>query len=237
MRRWLVIPSIAVHVGIIVALLFLGAWHLDKLDAGPRHIDIGYVPQPPPAPEGSPAPKKATPFEHKHLPPPKVIVVPPETPAKPDTTPEVADPNDGNGNGLGSGSGNGSGEGHGSGDGPCTVDCGPPVVATVVVPKKVDLMPGVLNGLRISGETQFQPSGATKSDMQFHQVDKLRATFQVCLDTSGNVSSARELHPTGYAEYDDTLKAGIAAWRYRPYMIGGQGIPACGIVSFVYTMR
>jgi outer membrane biosynthesis protein TonB len=238
MRRWLVIPSIAVHVGLIVALLFLGAWHLDKLDAGRREINIGYVPQPPPAPEGSPAPKKATPFQHKKPPITHDLVVPPENPAKPDPTPAVADPNDGNGNGLGSGSGSGSGEGPGSGDGPCTIDCGPPVVeAKAEPPKKVDLLPTVLNGLRISGDTQFQPSGATKSDMQFHQVDKLRATFQVCLDTSGNVSSARELHPTGYAEYDDTLKAGIATWRYRPYMVGGQGIPACGIVSFVYTMR
>ena len=34
MRRWLVIPSVAVHVGLVIALLFLGAWHLDKLEAG-----------------------------------------------------------------------------------------------------------------------------------------------------------------------------------------------------------
>ncbi|MEP6863606.1 MAG: hypothetical protein ABJE66_23475 [Deltaproteobacteria bacterium] len=237
MRRWLVIPSIAVHVGLIVALLFLGAWHLDKLDAGRREINIGYVPSPPPAPEGSPAPKKATPFQHKKPPITKDLVVPPETPAKPDPSPEIADPTNGNGNGLGSGSGNGSGDGPGSGEGPCTIDCGRPVVAIEEVPKKVDVLPTVFMGLRISGDTQFQPSGATKSDMQFHQTDKLRATFQVCLDASGKVSSARQLHPTGYAEYDDTLKAGIATWRYRPYTVNGQSIPACGIVSFVYTMR
>jgi protein TonB len=237
MRRWLVIPSIAVHVGLIVALLFLGAWHLDRLDAGRREVNIGYVPEPPPAPEGSPAPKKATPFQHKKPPITKSIVVPPETPAKPDPSPEVADSNDGNGNGLGSGSGNGSGDGPGIGDGPCTADCGPPVVEQKPVVAKVDLLPTVLMGLRISGNTQMQPSGATRSDMQFRQLAKLNATFQVCLDASGNVSSARQLHPTGYTEYDDTLKAGIATWRYRPYMVGGQGIPACGIVSFVYTMR
>lgn len=237
MRRWLVIPSIAFHVGLIIALLFLGAWHLDKLEAGRRDVTIGYVPPPPPASEGSPAAKAAKPFEHKkHI--THDLVTPPETPAKPDTA-TVPDTTDGqSGNGLGSGSGDGSGTGPGITDGPCTADCGPPVVeAPKPVPQKVMLPPTVLMGLRIAGNTQMQPSGGTKSDMQFRQVEKLNATFQVCLDASGNVASSRQLHATGYAEYDDTLKAGIATWRYKPYMINGQGIPACGIVSFVYTMR
>lgn len=237
MRRWLVIPSIAFHVGLIIALLFLGAWHLDKLEAGRREVSIGMVPPPPPASEGSPAPKQAKPFEHKkHI--THDLVTPPETPAKPDPTP-VADSSDGaSGNGLGSGSGEGSGEGSGTGDGPCLSDCGPPVVEPPKpVPQKVMLPPTVLMGLRIAGDTQLQPSGATRSDMQYRQVEKLTATFQVCLDAGGSVASARELKASGYAEYDDTLKAGIATWRYKPYMIGGRGIPACGIVSFVYTMR
>ena len=235
MRRWLVLPSIVFHVGLVVALLFLGAWHLDKLDAGKNRVTIGYVPQPPPASEGSPAPKTAKPFVHKHI--VHELVTPPETPVKPDTT-AATDSTDGPpGNGLGSGSGDGSGTGPGTTDGPCVADCGPPVVEKPVEQKKVILPPTVLMGLRIAGDTQMQPSGATKSDMQFRQVEKLNATFQVCLDPSGNVASSRQLHPTGYAEYDDTLKAGIATWRYKPYMVNGQGIPACGIVSFVYTMR
>jgi TonB family protein len=238
MRRWLVIPSIAVHVGIIVALLFLGAWHLDKLEAGRRDIRIGYVPPPPPAPEGSPAPKQATPFQHKKPPITHDIVVPPENPAKPDPTPAVADPSDGNGNGLGSGTGSGSGDGPGTGDGPCTADCGPPVVEQKpVVEKKVMIPPTVLMGLRIFGNTQMQPSGAVRSDMQYKLTPKLTATFQVCLDASGNVASARQLKSSGYAEYDDELRSGIATWRYNPYTIGGRGVPACGIVTFVYTMR
>jgi len=237
MRRWLVIPSIVFHTGLVVALLFLGAWHLDRLEPGRRDVTIGYVPPPPPASEGSPAPKAAKPFEHKkHI--THDIETPPEPPAKPPTA-DVPDTPDGqSGNGLGSGSGEGSGTTPGITDGPCTVDCGKTVVEKKKIEQnKVDLLPTVLMGLRISGDTQMQPSGATKSDMQFHQLDKLRSTFQVCLDASGNVSSARQLHTTGYAEYDASLKAGIATWRYRPYMVGGQGIPACGIVSFVYTMR
>jgi len=93
MRRWLVIPSIVFHVGLVVALLFLGAWHLDRLEPGRRDVTIGYVPPPPPASEGSPAPKAAKPFEHKkHV--THDLVTPPETPlpvaaAPPPATPPV----------------------------------------------------------------------------------------------------------------------------------------------------
>ena len=237
MRRWLVIPSIVVHTGIIVALLFLGAWHLDKLEAGRHEVRIGYVPPPPPASEGSPAAPKATPFEHKK-PITHDLVTPPETKAKPDTTP-TPETSDGPGNGLGSGSGEGSGDGPGISDGPCLADCGPPVVEKPkpLVEKTVMLPPTVLMGLRIFGNTQMQPSGSVRSDMQFTHHDRLTATFQVCIDTSGNVSSARQLKSSGYASYDDDLKSGIASWRYKPYTVDGHGIPACGIVTFVYTMR
>src|SRR5947209_7778224 len=113
MRRWLVIPSIALHLGLITELLFLGAWHLDKLDSGRRQITIGYSPPPPPASEGSPAPKAPKPFEHKkHI--AQELVVPPEHPVKPDLT-AVAETSETPGNGLGSGSGNGSGDGPGTG--------------------------------------------------------------------------------------------------------------------------
>src|SRR5947199_253875 len=145
MRRWLVIPSIVVHVGIIVALLFLGAWHLDKLDAERRLVSIGVAPPPPPASEGSPAAKAAKPFEQK----------------------QIED-------------------------------------------KKVMLPPTVLMGLRIAGDTQIQPAGSVRSDLKFAGHDKLTATFQVCLDASGNVASARQLKTSGYAAYDDQLKSGIA---------------------------
>jgi len=235
MRRWLVLPSIVFHVGLVVALLFLGAWHLDKLDPGKNRVTIGYVPQPPPASEGSPAPKTAKPFVHKHI--VHELVTPPETPVKPDTA-AATDSTDGlPGNGLGSGSGDGSGTGPGTSDGPCVSDCGPPVVEKKVEEQKVMVPPTVLMGLRIAGDTQMQPSGATRSEIQYSGHDKVSATFQVCLDSEGNVASSRQIKSSGYAEYDATLKAGIATWRYKPYMIGGRGIPACGIVSFVYTMR
>ncbi|MEO6774386.1 MAG: hypothetical protein ABI467_15425 [Kofleriaceae bacterium] len=241
MRRWLVIPSIAFHTGLIVALLFLGAWHLDKLDAGRREVRIGYVPSPPPASEGSPAPKQATPFVHKkHV--THDLVTPPETPVKPAAT-EVTDPTDptdgtGNGSGSGAGSGAGSGSGSGSNSGPCLADCGPPIVEPEPKPiEKQMIPPRVLMGLRVSGDPQIQAPGSVRSDLQWRHRDTLTAAFQVCLDASGEVSSARRLKSSGYAEYDAVLEAGIATWRYKPYTLGGHAIPVCGIVTFVYTMR
>jgi hypothetical protein len=237
MRRWLVIPSIAVHVGIIVALLFLGAWHLDRLEAGRHEVRIGYVPPPPPASEGSPAPKKATPFQHKHI--THDLVTPPETPAKPDVTPEVADPNDGlPGNGLGSGSGSGSGEGPpGTTDGPCLADCGPPVVETKKIVEKKLIAPTVFSALRIAGETNIQASSDVRNEMMRDGKQQVTAMFKVCLDGDGNVTQKTQLKSAGYGGYDEALQRGVSTWRYRPYTVDGRGIPVCGIVTFVYTMR
>jgi len=236
MRRWLVIPSIAVHVGIIVALLFLGAWHLEKLDAGRTTVAINNPLSPPPAAEGSPAAKPQT-FKHKEQ---KVIakelVVPTE---KPD--PKVADTTpttDGTGTGNGLGSGTGSGEGSGkTTDGPCTSDCGPPVVAVVEHKQPKMIAPTLMTGLRISGETQIQPPDTVKTEMHRSGQDRATANYQVCLDAAGNVASARALKSSGFAAYDERLANAISTWRYRPYSVDGHGIPVCSVVTFIFAMK
>lgn len=238
MRRWLVIPSIAVHVGIIVALLFLGAWHLDKLDAPKVSVDIRTPPPLPAAPEGSPAAKKQ---EFKHKEQKKEIthdlVVPTEKPK--DVVPETVATTgaDGTGNGLGSGTGSGDGSGTGS-DGPCTVDCAPPVVAVVEIPKPPTMIaPTLMTGLRTSGETQVQPPDTVKTEMHRSGQDRATAGFKVCLDASGNVASATQIKSSGFPAYDQRLTSAISTWRYRPYSLNGHGVPVCSVVTFIFAMK
>lgn len=237
MRRWLVIPSIAVHAGIVVALLFLGAWHLDKLDPGRTRIDLYTAPPLPAAQEGSPAPKPQA-FKHKEQEKKIVhdLVVPTD---KPDVK-AVAQtpPGEGlDGNGLGSGTGSGEGTGSGVIDGPCTVDCAPPVVAVVERKEPRVIPPNVMTGLRISGETQIQPPDTVKTEMHRSGQDRATANYQVCLDASGNVASARALKSSGYPSYDARLASAISTWRYRPYSLDGKGIPVCSVVTFIFAMK
>ena len=63
------------------------------------------------------------------------------------------------------------------------------------------------------------------------------ASFQVCLDTNGNVASTRQLEPSGYPGYDAELVRGLSTWRYKPYTLNGRGIAVCSVVTFIYSMK
>ncbi|MFT3693398.1 MAG: energy transducer TonB [Kofleriaceae bacterium] len=237
MRRWLVVPSIGFHLGIIVIALVVGAWHIDRLEAAKLRVDIGYTPPPPPAESGSPAPKKQT-FQQKqqkHI--THEMVVPPEV--KPPVAPLVADNNTtadtGTGNGLGSGTGSGEGSGSGTEPSPCTQDCGTPVVE-----KKHDettvLPPVALTQLFISGDRNIEPPAPTKQQMINDGKLKVVASYKLCLDAFGNVASTKLIKSSGYSPYDNALSSGMTSWRYKPYTVDGHGTPACSVVTFVYNL-
>src|SRR5438552_15996309 len=77
MRRWLVIVSLAFHFVLIAVLFVVGAWRLDRLEAGRHKIDLAVQLPPPAEKEGGPA--KAPEFTHKpHKDIPKDTVVPPD---------------------------------------------------------------------------------------------------------------------------------------------------------------
>jgi outer membrane biosynthesis protein TonB len=45
------------------------------------------------------------------------------------------------------------------------------------------------------------------------------------------------LKSSGYAEYDQALVAALHGWKYQPYKIGGEPVPVCGIVTFMYEIK
>lgn len=240
MRKTLVLVSLAVHAGLVVAFLVAGLWHIDRLEAARRPFDLAYAP-PPPAPSGGgealPKPKLAK-KEH-----PKVVVQPPVV-KPPDDESRQTEPTTGTGGGSGSAVGPGTGPGTPTDTGTCTDPnaCGPSdkkpePIPQVAAAKKVTVPPGVLRGLRISGETQIQPSDAVKNQMIRDDHRQVRPAFVICIGTSGEVTSTRKVTTSGYDSYDAQLFAAIQTWRYRPYMIGNQPVPACGIVTFAYSIE
>jgi hypothetical protein len=239
MRRTLIVSSIGIHIAIVAGLFVAGAWNLDQLEM--IRPPAEHIAMPPPAePAGSPA-RPATPLPHKQQDRPKVTVQPPDHPsvAAPEVASAVATTDrTGTGSGNGSGDGNQGGDGSGSGStaSPCTADCGPPEHHDPAPPQQI-IPPHMLSGLRISGETQLQPPDVVKTDLHRAGTSRVVASFQVCLDATGEVASTRQLRPSGYPGYDAVLARGLATWRYKPYTMNGRGIAVCSVVTFIYTLK
>lgn len=240
MRKYLVAASVVMHVGVLLALFAAGIWRLQRLDPEKQRIDLAVSAPPPPAPSGSPAPaaQRITPKQPKHA--VDHVVQPVSIEPVVPTTPAVAIA--GLGSGEGSGDGTGSGSGAGSGDGPpggvCTAHCdsGSAAEPVVIVTEPKLVPPTVLRALRTSGDTQVQAPETVRSELVRGGQHQLRAMFKLCIDPQGAVASVGMLHSSGFPAYDDVLVAAMRAWRYRPYEVNAIAVPACGVVTFVYSL-
>jgi TonB family protein len=233
-RLWIIVVSVAAHIGVGVALFASGIWKLDRLETSGVHDTIGVLMMN--AEEGSPPPAAQ---QKPKLPEPKHIAKGPVQPTeRPKDTPPTSDSTT---------SGNGTNPdahgmtGDGTGDAPCTENCAP--IASITVPvdvpvvKQVRLVaPNVLDMNRISGKTQIEPDYQTKLQMIDDHKLRVVATFKVCIDESGSVSSASLLASTKYSAYDGKLADAVRRWRYRPLMVNGEAYAACAPVTFVYNL-
>ncbi|HEY4057298.1 MAG TPA: energy transducer TonB [Kofleriaceae bacterium] len=253
-KRWLIIVSVGIHVGIAIGLFVSGVWHIERLEAGKAHLALGVmIPGEGPEGGGEPGHKPADPPKvkpDKPKTPVKTPVQPPEHVQKPDDPkPEVASADttgDGEGSGTGEGSGKGEGPpGDGSGGGgsgaPCLPGeaCSKPAAATTTttVVKTALVPPNVLSGLRTSGETQIMPSDPVKTEMMHDGRDSTVGSFKVCIDTSGRVASVAIVGSTKYGAYDSLIVGKIRDWRYKPYSVDTIPVPACSVVTFRYSMK
>ena len=172
---------------------------------------------------------------------------------------------EGSGSGSGTGSGTGTGSGSGSGSGSCIGDscepgdagdpeCGNRIVETnetcddgnlidgdgcsaTCTKERVVLPPTVMQGLRISGDTQIQAPDTVKTQMLRDGKDRAIGTLKVCIAVDGGISSVSVLGSTKYPAYDAKLVAAVRGWRYRAYLVNGRPMPACSTVTFVYTIK
>ena len=239
MRRLLILVSLSAHVVLVLAFLVAGLWHIDRLEAARRPFDLAYVPPHAEAGGGGDALPKPE-LRHKKI--AKGVTQPPKTkPTETANSEAKTTTGIGTGDEIGPGKGPGTPTDIGSCEDP---PCGesndppqPPEPPKVEPPKPTAVPASVLRALRISGETQIQPPDTVKTQMIRDDQRRLTPVFEVCISTSGDVSSVRQLHLSGYAPYDAALLSAIHAWRYRPDMADGHPVPACGIVTFAYTIE
>ena len=240
-RRLIVTGSLLAHAGVLVAFVISGLWKIERLDAAPNDTLNLALTTEPSMEGGGPHPKATPDFKPKEQ--TKPVVTTPHQPVvtttddpKPDTD-TTGDGTDGKGT-------HGNGPGDDNDKGKCaTPPCGgedkadPPKPVVQVVVKPVTLIPAVIKELRISGDTQPRPSDRDKNSMWQAHVDQASATFMVCITATGDVSSARRVKSTSYPDYDERIATAIHGWKYRPYTVAGQPAPACGMVTFVYSIQ
>lgn len=108
--------------------------------------------------------------------------------------------------------------------------------------EQVLIPPGIFTGMRIAGETQIVPPDPVKTEMLRAGKERTVGSFKLCIDASGRTSSIAPIGGgTKYPAYDAKITAAMRGWRYRPYTISSQGtvsaVPACSVVTFVYTIK
>jgi protein TonB len=239
MRRTIILASLALHAGLVFVFFVAGFWRIERVEAARLTVAIGVPLPPPPAPSGGASPSKAPTFNRKKIAhettQPAVLPVETRPVEAVATTP---------GTGEGSGAGSGGGSGDSTDTGTCTENCGPgdgsgSGAPPVVVQKKPETMvaPTVLRGMRIAGETQIHPSDVVKTAMLHEGHARSTSVFKTCVGAGGEVTSVAMLKSSGYPEYDGALVAALRGWRYKPYQIGGEAVPVCGIVTFIYEIK
>jgi protein TonB len=90
--------------------------------------------------------------------------------------------------------------------------------------------------LRISGETQIEPSLERKQALAAAQRYQLVVDLRVCISDLGAVTSVDVVRSSGFADYDARLVTKARAWRYRPYSLDGVAQPVCAPVRFDYRL-
>jgi cysteine-rich repeat protein len=262
-HSWLVVVSGVAHLAVAGGLFVSGVWHIERLKAPRVDVRPITVVSQPPAPSGGSVAPDPPKIEPKHKPKPTVTVQPDRS-KHPEHLPEVTGPEDrGDGPGPGSPTDTGTCRENNCGETPAA----PPVCgnssletgeqcddsntvngdgcsstcrteAKPVPPARPQILqPTMLQALRISGETQIHPSIATRNMMMRANDSSVRGVILVCIATDGRVASVTLQHSTKYQDYDQALLSGVHTWQYRPYMMNGAAVPACGIVNFDYRMH
>jgi cysteine-rich repeat protein len=261
-HRWLIAVSGIAHVAVAAGLFASGVWHVERLHADTLPIDLRQPLSLPAPTSGGPVAPDTTEIKRKpikklthdvHQPEPKPAEDPTPSTAgneHPSPIPGPDDPytlgtcleNCGVAQPATPVCGNSSVEAGEqcddgnttNGDG-CSATCQAEPKPTI----KQDTMvaPNVLQGLRVSGETQIRPSTVTQDQMIRAGATKVRGIVKVCIATDGSVASTTMKVSTSYSDYDATLLSAVHGWRYQPYLLNGAPVPACSLVNFIYTIK
>lgn len=222
-RRALLVGSLVVHGGLVVALV-AGSWlHVAELTPPLLAVVFTAAPEPPPPP----APPEKRRVDRRVTATKRTQPQAQPTPATaPEPVDEQADARSGD-DGTGD---RGIPGGDGPPDSPPTgrsTPCSGAGCVTAPPPKPRNVAPHALDAQRIAGALPHLPA---------HVVTARRGlgdstfTARICVAESGAVSSVTVL--AGIPGADESIVAALRAWRYKP-----QPIPVCFVSQLVYDVQ
>jgi TonB family protein len=97
--------------------------------------------------------------------------------------------------------------------------------------------PTALESLRVAGDKDIYPDQATRDAIAQAGKTRLVVPLKVCVDATGAIEQVHVLKSSGFPAYDEALRVGVRAWRYRPFVINGSAAKVCSIVQFIYSQH
>jgi hypothetical protein len=94
--------------------------------------------------------------------------------------------------------------------------------------------PAQLEALRIAGSKTIVPAPDTRADMISAGKTRVVASYKLCIDDKGTVSTANTLKSSGFPAYDRKINAEIRQWLFKPYKLNGRAVPVCTAATFIY---
>ena len=104
-------------------------------------------------------------------------------------------------------------------------------------PVPTNVPPSQLERNRIRGTKQIDPDAVTKVDIAKAGKSSVVASFKLCVDTNGRVSTVSMLKSSGFVDYDVKLEREMRRWAYAPFMLNGAATAVCTAVTFIYRPK
>ncbi len=226
----------AFHVVLFVSMWIKSIWEIEMLERPKTQVDLAVAPPPPPPPP--PPPGGAKP-QTPQITPKKIKVKDIVQPVKIEkqevkAVEEAGDPNGVEGGEIGGVAGGVVG---GDINGVAGAPPPPPPPPPPPAPPQ-NVPPTLLEGSRIAGEKMIVPDDVTKTEIQRSGKDKIIASFKLCINTGGEVTSVNMLKSSSFPAYDNKILTKMRTeWKYRPYAVNGRAVPVCTAVTFIYSQK
>jgi TonB family protein len=88
-----------------------------------------------------------------------------------------------------------------------------------------------LERLRIAGERHIVPDDRELEEI-WRRGRRTEGRVKLCVDERGVPSAIRVVWSSGFADYDHKLGSLMKHWRFKPFLVAGQPIPVCTMVTF-----
>ncbi|HET9627685.1 MAG TPA: hypothetical protein VFP84_40285 [Kofleriaceae bacterium] len=108
-----------------------------------------------------------------------------------------------------------------------------PTPSTTPADPRPQLAARAFAGLRLSGDAA-PPDPSTLTQLQHMGSPRLTGVFKLCITERGEVTSVDLYKPTGAIAYDRKLARTLFRWTYRPHVVAGAPVAACGEVVINY---